>query len=377
MKSYTHLYDRLCAFENLLHAATRAQRGKRFTGSTARFNFFLERELLCLQQELLTQTYHPGPYTTFTIREPKTRLISAAPYRDRVVHHALCAIIEPLFERAFIYDSYACRTGKGTHAAVERFSQYCRRYPYVLKADIAQFFPSIDHELLFGLLTRTIRDQRTRWLMRQILDASNPQPPALYYFPGDDLFTPITRRKGLPIGHLTSQLFANIYLNGFDHFVQETLRCPAYLRYCDDFVVFSADKRSLWQVKDAMTTYLASLRLRLHATKCQVLRTQDGVDFLGYRIFPTHRLLRQSTVRRFRRRLLVQHALYGSGLLSFAALDSSVQSWLGHASHAATYGLRRHLFRAMTWRRLVVPLDGTADKGQAVPGRRARRGVEH
>jgi len=300
-------------------------------------------ELFTLQDALLTQRYRPGPYTTFTIHEPKTRLISAAPYRDRVVHHALCNVIEPLFERTFIDDSYSCRQGKGTHAAVERFSRYCRQYRYVLKADIAQYFPSIDHDILYTILCRTIRDTRTRWLLRQIIDASNPQPPALYYFPGDDLFTPTTRRKGLPIGNLTSQLFANIYLNGFDHFIKETLRCRAYLRYCDDFVVFGDTPRALWQVHTAMATSLAGLRLRLHATKCQVMRTQDGIDFLGYRIFPSHRLLRRSTARRFMRRLRVQRTLYDRGVLRLAPIHHSVQSWLGHASHARTYGLRRQI----------------------------------
>lgn len=180
MKSHTNLYESICTFENLLEAAHKAQRGKRFKASTARFNFFLERELLTLQDELLTQCYRPGAYTTFTIREPKTRLISAAPYRDRVVHHALCNVIEPLFERTFIYDSYACRQGKGTHATVQRFSRFCRQYRYVFKADLAQYFPSIDHDILFAILSRTIRDRHTRWLIRQIIDASNPQPTAGY-----------------------------------------------------------------------------------------------------------------------------------------------------------------------------------------------------
>jgi hypothetical protein len=212
--------------------------------------------------------------------------------------------------------------------------------------------------------------------MRQIIDASNLQPQVLHYFPGDDLFTPTTRRKGFPIGNLTSQLFANIYLNGFDHFVKETLRCRAYIRYCDDFVVFSDDKHALWHIKEAMATYLAGLRLRLHATKCQVMRTQDGIDFLGYRIFPTHRLLRQTTARRFIRRLRLQSKLYARSRLSLQCIDRSVQSWLGHATHAATYGLRRRVFNAIAFRRTPVPSASSAGEGQAVPGRPARRRVE-
>jgi RNA-directed DNA polymerase len=167
-----------------------------------------------------------------------------------------------------------------------------------------------------------------------------------------------------------------LYLNGFDHFVKETLRCRAYIRYCDDFVVFSDDKRALWQVKEAMAPYLAGLRLRLHATKCQVMRTQDGIDFLGYRIFPAHRRLRQTTARRFIRRLRLQSKLYSGGMLSLQCIDRSVQSWLGHATHAATYGLRRRVFNAIAFRRTPVPSADSAGEGQAVPGRLARRRVE-
>jgi len=198
----------------------------------------------------------------------------------------------------------------------------------------------------------------------------------LHYFPGDDLFTPTTRHKGLPIGNLTSQLFANIYLNGFDRFVKETLRCRAYIRYCDDFIVFSNDKRALWQVKEAMATYLAGLRLRLHATKCQVMHTEDGIDFLGYRIFPTHRRLRQPTARQFIRRLRLQSKLYARGLLSLRCIDRNVQSWLGHAAHVATYGLRRRVFNAIAFRRTPVLPPGPAGEDQAVPGRLERRRVE-
>lgn len=259
---------------------------------------------------------------------------------------------------------------------MERFSRFCRQHRYVLKTDIAQYFPSIDHDILYAILSGTVRDRRTRWLIRQIIDASNPQPQVLHYFPGDDLFTPVTRRKGLPIGDLTSQLCANIYLNGFDHFVKETLRCRAYIRYCDDFVVFSNDKSALWHVKEAMATYLAGLRLRLHATKCQVMRTQDGIDFLGYRIFPTHRLLRQTTARRFIRRLRLQSKLYARGLLRLQSIDRSVQSWLGHAAHADTYGLRRSVFSAIAFRRMPVLSGNSTGEGKAEPGRPARRWVE-
>lgn len=341
MIRHGRLFDRLVSFENLLAAARAARRGKRMKPDVARFDFALERELFALRTELLMQTYRPGRYHTFTIREPKTRLISAAPYRDRVVHHALCRIIEPIFDRTFISDSYACRVGKGTHLAVDTFSRHARRYRYVLKCDIAKYFPSIDHDILVSLLERKIKDSRVLWLIRIIVAASNEQEFVCRHFEGDDLFSPIERRRGIPIGNLTSQFFANVYLNGFDHFVKETLRCPAYLRYCDDFVLFGDDKRHLRGIKEVMGEYLAQLRLTLHPRKCQMLPVGIGVDFLGYRVFPTHRRLRATTAKRAIRRLREKARVCARGALSMERWRQSLASWLGHAQYADTYGLRR------------------------------------
>ncbi|MBI2876702.1 MAG: hypothetical protein HYY20_07455 [Candidatus Tectomicrobia bacterium] len=216
MKSYGHLYEQICSFENLLLAARKAQRGKRFRENVGRFNLGLERELLALQEELRGQTYRPGGYREFKIFRPKAcpgprsgeRLISAAPYRDRVVHHALCNVIEPLFDRTFIHDSYACRKGKGTHRAVNRLTAFCRRSRYALQCDIRKYFPSIDHEILLGLISRKIRDKQVLGLIRVILDASNPQEPVPdLYFEGDDPAAALARRRGIPIGNLISQFF--------------------------------------------------------------------------------------------------------------------------------------------------------------------------
>ena len=224
MKTYNRLFQQMCSFENLLNAAQKAQRGKRFQAEVARFNFHLEKELYHLQAELQTQTYRPGEYREFYIYEPKLRKISAAPYRDRVVHHALCNVIEPIFERTFIFDSYACRKDKGTHKAVDRFTEFSRKNTYVLKCDIRKYFPSIDHEILKTRFRRKIRDAQVLWLLDLIVDSSNPQEYVHEYFQGDDLLTSLNRRRGIPIGNLTSQFFANIYLNGFDHFVKEDLK---------------------------------------------------------------------------------------------------------------------------------------------------------
>ena len=218
MKTFGNLYGQITSFDNLLLAARNARKGKRFQANVAQFDFQLERNLFQLLQELQSKTYRPGVYHSFIISEPKERMISAAPYRDRVVHHALCNVTAPIFERTFIYDSYANRRGKGTHAAILRFQHYARRYPYVLKCDIRKFFPSIDHALLKQELRWKITCPDTLWLIDAIIDNSNPQEEHLVYFPGDDLFTPHQRRHGLPIGNLTSQWWGNIYLNRFDHF---------------------------------------------------------------------------------------------------------------------------------------------------------------
>jgi len=214
MKTYKNLYPQICTFENLFLAYRAAARGKRGKAEVAAFERELEPNLFRLQEELLAQTYQPGPYTHFPIRDPKPRIISAAPFRDRVVHHALVRVIEPIFERRFIHDSYACRVGKGTHRALDRCQEFARRYRYVLQCDLVHFFPSIDLTILRDILAHPIADGRTLWLVDRIIesgsDVPNRYPPT--YFPGDDLFA-ATRPRGLPIGNLTSQFWANCYLN--------------------------------------------------------------------------------------------------------------------------------------------------------------------
>jgi retron-type reverse transcriptase len=352
MKRHKHLFDDITSFENLLRAAEKAQKGKRFTPATAQFNHNLENELLQLQEELQTQTYRLRRYKEFYINGPKPRMISTAPYRDHVVHHALCNVIEPIFERMFIYDSYACRKGKGTHAGVDRLTRFMQTNDYALKCDIKKYFPSIDHEILKGLIRRKIGCARTLWLIDLIIDGSNPQEEVSDCFPGDDLLTPAQRRKGVPIGHQTSQFFANIYLNPFDHFVKEELGCRYYIRYADDFVVLGDDKGWLWEVRAAMDEYLQTrLRLHLHPKKQWVLPVTNGVDFLGYRVFPTHRRLRRSSGWRFARRLKRMQEQYRKGTIDLVKVRQQIASWLGHAAHADTYGLRSALLGSAVFSR--------------------------
>ncbi|WP_447972702.1 reverse transcriptase domain-containing protein [Nitrospira sp. Kam-Ns4a] len=345
------LFDRLTAFANLLDAARAASRGKRFRPNVLAFSLALEEELHALRAELCARTYRPGPYRTFILQEKKPRLISAAPFRDRVVHHALCNVIEPIFERGFLYDSYACRKGKGTHAAVERASTYARRFRYVLKCDVAKFFPSLDHDLLFGLVARRIHDEGVLWLVRTVIDGSNPQEPVLRYFGGDDLFTPHERRRGIPIGNQTSQFFANVYLDGLDHYAKETLRLPGYLRYVDDFLVFANDKRRLHEAREALTAYCEGLRLTLHPRKCFVAPVTAGFTFLGYRVFPAHRRLEAGNVRRMARRLRRYRAAVAAGHMTAEELSHCVRSWVAHAEHADTVMVRKRLLSDAAWSR--------------------------
>lgn len=350
MKRYGNLYHQIICFENLLQASLKARKRKRFKEQTARFELNLEKELISLQRELTAKTYKHGIYRDFFIYDPKMRLISAAPYRDRVVHHALCNIIEPIFDRTFIFDSYACRKNKGTHKAVDRYTAFSRKNTYVLKCDIQKYFQSIDHEILVNAVSRKIKCPDTLWLIREIIKTRKDHN-VIFYFPGDNLFTPIERPKGIPIGNLTSQFFANVYLDGFDHFIKEQLKCRHYIRYVDDFVVFGNDKKQLLEIKTQIEKYLASLRLKLHRRKCRVYRVTDGAAFLGYRIFPTHRLLKKENTLGMRRRLKKMTVQYRNEEISFEKVNQRIFSWIGHVRHADTWNLRGRLFSAAVFQR--------------------------
>jgi retron-type reverse transcriptase len=287
------------------------------------------------------------------VREPKQRLISAAPYRDRVVHHALINVIAPLFERNFISDSYANRVGKGTHAAVDRAQAFLRRFRYVLQCDVVKFFPSVDHAILKRLLRSRIRDLDVLWLCDSIIDASNAQEAVLQYFPGDDLLSPLERRRGLPIGNMTSQFWANVYLHGLDNFVKRGLRVPGYLRYVDDFLLFGDDKASLVNARERLKEFLAGLRLRIHERRAQVRPTHRPTRFLGYRCWPTYRFLTKEGIRRFRRRGRLLQRLYASGRISWDYVKLRLAAWNAHAATADCRALRRRVLGRLVFSRLA------------------------
>jgi hypothetical protein len=306
----------------------------------------LEKNLLRIERTLRDGSWRGGGYTIIDVREPKPRMVSAAPFADRVVHHALCNVVAPIFERGFVDDSYANRKGFGTHRAIARYEHYRDRYAHVLRCDIYRYFPSIDHAILKADLHRRIACEPTLGLMDAIIDGSNPQEPVNLIFPGDDLFAPYQRRRGLPIGNLTSQLFGNIYLNGLDHFVKEVLRVPGYVRYVDDFALFHDDPAMLAHWQQQIARYLEGRRMILHPRKTRIVACAEPAEFLGLVLHGNgHRRLPESNVRRFRNRLRGLRDRWKIGTVEAEEIYQRVQSWIAHAEHANTWRLRRTLFR--------------------------------
>jgi hypothetical protein len=253
------------------------------------------------------------------------------------MHHALCNISVPYFEKLFIPDSYANQKGKGTHRALDRCTQFVRRYKYVMQCDVRQFFPSIDHAILREILAKMLPDQSVMWLVERILESGRgvlSEEYEMVYFPKDDLFS-VNRPRGLPIGNLTSQWWANCYLHPFDQFVKRELGCSAYLRYVDDFLLFSDNKRELMQWRERILKRLEKFRLTLHEESAYPKPVTEGIPFLGFQIFPDHRRLKPRKGYAFRRKL--------AHLIKVAPqekIKASVQGWLNHARYGDTFGLR-------------------------------------
>ncbi len=283
------------------------------TDATARFLVDLEPECLALERELLGGAYRPRPYLTFAIRDPKPRIISAAAFRDRVVHHALCAALEPTFEALAMPDSYACRRGKGVHAAVRRLQRLAQVYPRYLKLDVRHFFESADHAVLNAALERLGLEPRLTALARLFVDFGAPgSPPA----------------KGLPIGNLTSQHFANFYLAPLDRFITEGLQAPGYVRYLDDLLIFGPDAQAIRRWRSAIETFARdALRLALKPEAERSGPIHAGVPALGFRIWPHLIRLDAARVRRFRRRVRALHPAALAGDTDAAARVQSLVAW--------------------------------------------------
>jgi len=333
------LYQQVCDFGNLLRSAHRTLlHGRRYRGQGALYKLHQEEHLLCLHQALLARTYRHGPYRTFTIHEPKQRTILAASLPDRVLHHALHDVVEPLVDRRFIHDSYACRRGKGTHAALDRAQRFLRTYTYHSHLDVKKYFPSIVHGTLKRALRKHVQDPDVLALFDQVIDSSAPAHPGPV-----DLFNPPPEPRGLPIGNLTSQFLANLYLNELDQHVKHHLKVRGYLRYMDDFVVFGNDRREMVRLEHALEAWCGQvLGLGLHR-KGGVKHYREGLGFLGFKLYRSHRRLKSVGVVRYVRHHQARSRAVQQGALPPDRLRQGVESWRAHASHANTYGLFRHL----------------------------------
>ncbi|HLD55027.1 MAG TPA: reverse transcriptase domain-containing protein [Candidatus Nanoarchaeia archaeon] len=326
MKTYKNLFEKVYSYENLYNAYLKAKRGKGNIKEVLEFTYNLESELLNLQYELKNQVYKTGNYRHFIIFEPKERKISALPFRDRVVHHAVYFVMEPIFEKKFIYDSYACRKRKGTHAGVKKLQKFIRKIKdnsYALKCDISKYFLSVDHEVLKKIIRKKIADKNFLCLLNNIIDSSE---------------------KGIPIGNLTSQLFANIYLNELDEFVKYELKIKYYLRYMDDFVLLHESKQYLHSLREKIKLFLSSIKLEFHPKKVSIFPIRLGIDFLGYKIFKNHKSVRKSTVKRFIKNAKTKIKIYNSKIIYFDKLMESFNSWEAYMNYGNSYKLKNSLY---------------------------------
>ncbi len=325
----------------------KAKKGKTNKEYVIKFEENLNEELKQLQEELRNLTYKPRKLNRFVIRDPKTRTIHSSDFRDRVVYHALVNVLEPIFEKIFIYDSYANRKNKGTHNAILRFDQFKREVSnngklvnnafdnnliigYVLKADIKKYFETVIHEILLNIIGEKIKDKKVIWLIEQILNN--------YYI----------KRKGMPLGNLTSQFFANIYLNKFDYFVKHNLKAKYYIRYVDDFVILHKNMKVLEHCKEEIEKYLKNkLKLELHPDKSKIMPLSDGIIFLGYKIFYYYKLLKKSNKRKFEREFEWKLQLFNDGIISDNEFVSILKGWFGYAIWANTYKLRKGIIEKL------------------------------
>jgi len=343
------------SFENIYRAYIDCRKKKRNTINALRIEIGVSENIIQLEWELTKKTYHPSRSILFTVTKPKKREIFAADFRDRIVHHLLVDQMEKVFEPVFIHDSYACRSGKGTHAAVHRLRKFTRQATrngklraYYLQLDIKDFFPSINKEILFDLIKRKITDPDILWLTRVILfwDCTKS-----YIIRGDSALLksiPVNKslfgkdnERGLPIGNLTSQFFANVYLDELDQFVKHTLKCRHYLRYVDDFVILDTDPEKLAELRGRIDEFVAQqLKLQLHPERRKLLPVSNGIDFLGYIVRPGYVLVRKRVINNLKAKL----KMFASVNINPEKIKAVISSYLGHFKHANTYRLRHSLF---------------------------------
>lgn len=345
MKTYKNIFEKAISLENLDDAYWKARKGKYMNPVVQEFHRHWRLHLIILHNELKNKTYVPQPMKTFILRDPKTRKISVSAFRDRVVHHALVNVLQPIFEPSFIYDSFASRKGKGNLEAVKRFEMFKRKVSrnnarscVVLKADIRQYFDTVDHEVLIAIIQRKILDERLLWLVRRILCNYSSKKQG----------------KGMPLGNWTSQFFANVYLNELDQFVKHQLKAKYYIRYVDDFVILHVSKEKLIRYRNEVACFLSKLKLELHPSKCTIKGIKQGIHFLGFRIFARHKLLKKTNIRKFWHNLASVLYFYRLKLIEYGTMNNSINGWFGYALHANTHSLRRKMLESLS-KKLTSP----------------------
>jgi len=326
--------------ENLFLAWDEFKNGKRKKFDVQQFEYNLEDNIFQLRQQLKAKTYCHSHYTSFYVNDPKLRHIHKACVRDRVLHHAVFRTLYPIFDRIFIFDSYSCRTGKGTHRAVNRLQKFARKvsknnteHCYILKLDIRKFFDSIDHGILISLIKKKISDENVIWLIEKIIKSFSALP-----------------NKGLPLGNITSQLFANIYLNELDKFIKHELKEKYYTRYCDDFTILNNKKEYLEELILQINNFLKKkLKLSLHSDKIEIRKYNQGIDFLGYVSFPYHRILRTKTKKRMFRKIEQKINELKQNKISDESFNQTIQSYLGILKHCESHKLKNEFLKKLIY----------------------------
>ncbi len=325
----------LCSYSNLELAYKKARKHKTQKPDVIAFEQNLQYNLETLRNELLLHAYNPKPLTIFIIRDPKTRTIHRSDFRDRVIHHALCNVIEPLFEKSFIYDSYANRKSKGTLKAINCFQEFSRKVSknnkttaFVFKADIKMYFENVNHDILLSLIEKKISDKKVLWLIKRILSNYQNEKESI----------------GMPLGNLTSQFFANIYLHELDHYVKQTIHAKYYIRYVDDFVILHPSRHILQEYKRKIDSFLEQkLALTLHPDKSKILSLDRGIGFLGMRVFPHHRLLKKKNLRTFQNKWAMLTRAYHEEKITYDSIYDFLEGWCAYAKHANTCNFRKKI----------------------------------
>ena len=343
MKTYNKLYRKICSYDNLYSAYRKARKGKTKKLYVKEFENNLDKNLIDLQFELMTFIYSPRPLDNFILKDPKTRKISRSDFRDRVIHHAIINIIRAIFEKRFIYDSCANQKRKGNLFSIKRFETFRRKITknfssraFCLKADIKHYFQEVHHDILLKIIKNKIKDKKVIWLIRKILKKNAS---------GE-------KTKGMPLGNLTSQFFANVYLNELDYFVKHKLKIKYYVRYVDDFIILHENEEQLREWKMKIELFLKeNLKLELHPQKSRIISLSKGIDFVGFRNFYYFKLLRKRNIREMMKKI----SNYNEYLILDEKMMEIFQGWNSYAKWANTYRLRQYVLSKLNKKRYTQP----------------------